>query len=147
MLFRSTALAGAIAIVVLPISQFPNVVPPTVQVNSTYNGADALTVANTVTMPLENQINGVEGMLYISSNSTNNGASMITVTFEVGYDLDIGAVDVLNRVQSAIPQLPQQVQDLGVTITKQSTNLTVVVSLLSTDGTYDSTFQIGRAHV
>ncbi|NBX25742.1 MAG: hydrophobe/amphiphile efflux-1 family RND transporter, partial [Planctomycetes bacterium] len=135
-----TALAGAIAMVVLPISQFPNVVPPTVQVNSTYNGADALTVASSVTMPLENQINGVEGMLYMSSNSTNNGSSVITVTFEVGYDLNIGAVDVLNRVQSAIPQLPKQVQDLGVTINKQSTNLTVVVSLVSTDGTYDSTF-------
>jgi HAE1 family hydrophobic/amphiphilic exporter-1 len=135
-----TALAGAISMVVLPISQFPNVVPPTVQVNSTYNGADALTVASSVTMPLENQINGVEGMLYMSSNSTNNGSSVITVTFEVGYDLNIGAVDVLNRVQSVIPQLPKQVQDLGVTINKQSTNLTVVVSLLSTDGTYDSTF-------
>ncbi|MEY4769564.1 MAG: Efflux pump rane transporter BepE, partial [Planctomycetota bacterium] len=110
-----TALAGAIAMVVLPISQFPNVVPPTVQVAATYNGADALTVASAVTMPLENQINGVEGMLYMSSNSTNNGASTITVTFKVGYDLNIGAVDVLNRVQSAIPQLPKPVQDLGVT--------------------------------
>jgi HAE1 family hydrophobic/amphiphilic exporter-1 len=135
-----TALAGSIAMVVLPIAQFPNVVPPTVQVSGNYNGADALTVASAVTMPLENQINGVEGMLYMSSNSTNNGASVITVTFEVGYDLDIGAVDVLNRVQSAIPQLPTQVQDLGITITKQSTNLTVVVSLVSTDGAYDSTF-------
>ncbi|MFM7808166.1 MAG: efflux RND transporter permease subunit, partial [Planctomycetota bacterium] len=135
-----TALAGAIAMVILPISQFPNVVPPTVQVNSTYNGADALTVASAVTMPLENQINGVEGMLYMSSNSTNNGSSVITVTFEVGYDLNIGAVDVLNRVQSAIPQLPKAVQNLGVTINKQSTNLTVVVSLLSPDGSYDSTF-------
>lgn len=135
-----TALAGAIAMVILPISQFPNVVPPTVQVNGTYNGADALTVASAVTMPLENQINGVEGMLYMSSNSTNNGSSVITVTFEVGYDLNIGAVDVLNRVQSAIPQLPKAVQDLGITINKQSTNLTVVVSLLSPDGTYDSTF-------
>ena len=135
-----TALAGAIAMLVLPIAQFPNVVPPTVQVSATYNGADALTVASAVTMPLENQINGVEGMLYMSSNSTNNGSSVITVTFEVGYDLNIGAVDVLNRVQSAIPQLPKQVQDLGVSINKQSTNLTVVVSLLSPDGSYDSTF-------
>ena len=135
-----TALAGSIALVVLPISQFPNVVPPTVQVAATYNGADALSVANSVTMPLETQINGVEGMLYLSSNSTNNGASTITVTFQVGYDLNIGAVDVLNRVQSAIPQLPSQVQDLGVTINKQSTNLTVVVSLLSPTGEYDSAF-------
>ena len=133
-----TALAGAIAMFVLPISQFPNVVPPTVQVTATYNGADALSVANSVTMPLEQQINGAEGMIYMSSNSTNNGNSVITVTFQVGYDLNTGAVDVLNRVQTATAQLPQQVQQLGVTITKQSTNMTLVVSLSSTDGTYDS---------
>ncbi len=142
-----TALAGAIAMIVLPISQFPNVVPPTVQVSATYNGADALTVANSVTMPLEQQINGAEGMIYMSSNSTNNGASVITVTFQVGYDLDIGAVDVLNRVQTATSQLPQQVQQLGVTITKQSTNLTVVVSLLSADGLYDSKFLSNYANI
>ena len=128
-----TALAGAIAMFVLPISQFPNVVPPTVQVTATYNGADALSVANSVTMPLEQQINGAEGMIYMSSNSTNNGNSVITVTFQVGYDLNTGAVDVLNRVQTATAQLPQQVQQLGVTITKQSTNMTLVVSLSSTD--------------
>ena len=122
-----TALAGAIAMFVLPISQFPNVVPPTVQVTATYNGADALSVANSVTMPLEQQINGAEGMIYMSSNSTNNGNSVITVTFQVGYDLNTGAVDVLNRVQTATAQLPQQEQQLGVTITKQSTNMTLVV--------------------
>ena len=142
-----TALAGAIAMVVLPIAQFPNIVPPTVQVSSTYNGADAVTVANSVTMPLEAQINGAEGMIYMSSNSTSTGASVITVTFEVGYDLDIGAVDVLNRTQTAMAQLPQQVQQLGVSITKQSTNLTVVVSLLSPDGTYDSKFLSNYANI
>ncbi|MSR29152.1 MAG: efflux RND transporter permease subunit [Phycisphaerales bacterium] len=142
-----TAIAGTIAMVVLPISQFPNIVPPTAQVTATYNGADAVTVANAVTMPLEQQINGTEGMIYMSSNSTNNGASVITVTFEVGYDLDIGAVDVLNRVQSATPQLPQQVQQLGITITKQSTNLTVVVSLKSDDGAYDSKFLSNYANI
>jgi len=142
-----TAMAGAIAMVVLPISQFPNVVPPTVQVSSTYNGADALTVASSVTMPLEQQINGAEGMIYMSSNSTNNGQSNITVTFEVGYDLDIGAVDVLNRVQTATPQLPQQVQQLGVSITKQSSNLTVVVSLQSPNGAYDSKFLSNYANI
>lgn len=142
-----TALAGAIAMVVLPIAQFPNIVPPTVQVSSTYNGADAVTVANSVTMPLEAQINGAEGMIYMSSNSTSTGSSVITVTFEVGYDLDIGAVDVLNRTQTAMAQLPQQVQQLGVSITKQSTNLTVVVSLLSPDGTYDSKFLSNYANI
>ena len=142
-----TALAGAIAMVVLPIAQFPNIVPPTVQVSSNYNGADAVTVANSVTMPLEAQINGAEGMIYMSSNSTSTGASVITVTFEVGYDLNIGAVDVLNRTQTAMAQLPQQVQQLGVSITKQSTNLTVVVSLLSPDGTYDSKFLSNYANI
>ena len=142
-----TALAGAIAMVVLPIAQFPNIVPPTVQVSSTYNGADAVTVANSVTMPLEAQINGAEGMIYMSSNSTSTGASVITVTFEVGYDLNIGAVDVLNRTQTAMAQLPQAVQQLGVSITKQSTNLTVVVSLLSPDGTYDSKFLSNYANI
>lgn len=142
-----TALAGAIAMFVLPISQFPNVVPPTVQVTATYNGADALSVANSVTMPLEQQINGAEGMIYMSSNSTNNGNSVITVTFQVGYDLNTGAVDVLNRVQTATAQLPQQVQQLGVTITKQSTNMTLVVSLSSTDGTYDSKFLSNYANI
>ncbi len=142
-----TALAGAIAMIVLPISQFPNVVPPTVQVSATYNGADALTVANSVTMPLEQQINGAEGMIYMSSNSTNNGASVITVTFEVGYDLNTGAVDVLNRVQTATAQLPQQVQQLGVAITKQSTNLTVVVSLMAPNGEYDSKYLSNYANI
>ncbi|MFZ4642435.1 MAG: efflux RND transporter permease subunit, partial [Phycisphaerales bacterium] len=142
-----TAMAGTIAMVVLPISQFPNVVPPTVQVSATYNGADALTVANSVTMPLEQQINGAEGMIYMASNSTNNGQSNITVTFEVGYDLNIGAVDVLNRVQTATAQLPQQVQQLGVTITKQSSNLTLVVSLESTNDAYDSKFLSNYANI
>lgn len=142
-----TALAGVIAMLVLPISQFPNIVPPTVQVSSTYNGADAVTVANTVTMPLEQQINGAEGMIYMSSNSTSSGSSVITVTFEVGYDLDTGAVDVLNRVQSATAQLPQQVQQLGVTINKQSTNMTLVVSLLSSDPNYDSKFLSNYANI
>ncbi len=142
-----TALTGAIAMFVLPISQFPNIVPPTVQVSANYNGADAISVANSVTMPLEQQINGAEGMIYLSSNSTNNGQSVITVTFQVGYDLNTGAVDVLNRVQTATAQLPQQVQQLGVTITKQSTNMTLVVSLSSTDGTYDSKFLSNYANI
>ena len=142
-----TTLAGVIGMVVLPISQFPNIVPPTVQVVSTYTGADAITVANSVTMPLEAQINGTEGMIYMSSNSTNNGQSQITVTFEVGYDVNIGAVDVLNKVQAATAQLPQQVQQLGVTINKQSTNLTLVVSVLSPDGTYDSKFLSNYANI
>jgi len=142
-----TALAGGVAMVVLPIAQFPTIVPPTVQIAATYNGADALTVATTVTMPIENSVNGTEGMIYISSNSTNLGNSTITATFEVGYDLNTAASDVLNRVQTATAELPQQVQQLGITITKQSTNLTVVVSLESPDGSYDSVFLSNYANI
>ena len=97
-------LSGIVCAVILPIAQYPNIVPPTVQVSSTYNGADAGTVAQVVTLPLEQQINGVEGMLYMSSTSTSAGVSTITVTFEVGYDLDIAAVDVLTRVNQAMPR-------------------------------------------
>ena len=103
-------LAGGATMFTLPIAQFPTIVPPTVQVTAVYNGADAETVAQTVTSPLEQQINGVQGMLYMSSNSTSNGQSVITCTFEVGYDLNIAAVDVQNRAQQAFSQLPQEVQ-------------------------------------
>ncbi len=140
-------LAGGVAAFVLPISQFPNIVPPTVQVTATYNGADAATVAQVVTLPLEQQINGVEGMLYLSSTSTNAGQCTITVTFEVGYDLNTAAVDVLTRVNQAIPMLPDAVQRVGINIAKQSTNLTAVVSLESPDGRYNSEFLSNYANI
>jgi hydrophobe/amphiphile efflux-1 (HAE1) family protein len=140
-------LSGIICAYLLPIAQFPNIVPPTVQVTATYNGADADTVAQVVTLPLEQQINGVEGMLYMSSTSTSAGISTITVTFEVGYDLDIAAVDVLTRVNQAMPQLPEAVQRVGVNIAKQSTNMTGVVSLYSPKGTYDSAFLSNYANI
>lgn len=140
-------LAGGICAFVLPIAQYPSIVPPTVQVSATYNGADAATVAQVVTLPLEQQINGVEGMLYMSSTSTNAGVCTITVTFEVGYDLDIAAVDVLTRVNQAIPMLPESVQRVGVNIAKQSTNLTAVVSLESPDRSYDSAFLSNYANI
>jgi len=140
-------LSGAIAMFVLPIAQFPTVVPPTVQVSAVYNGADAVTVAEAVTTPLEQQINGVEGMLYMSSNSTNTGQSIITVTFEVGYDLNIAAVDVQNRAQQAFPQLPQEVQQLGITVTKRSTNMTLVAALRSGDRGYDTRYLTNLADI
>ena len=140
-------LSGIVCAVILPIAQYPNIVPPTVQVSSTYNGADAGTVAQVVTLPLEQQINGVEGMLYMSSTSTSAGVSTITVTFEVGYDLDIAAVDVLTRVNQAMPQLPEAVQRVGVNLAKQSTNMTAVVSLYSPKGTYDSSFLSNYANI
>lgn len=140
-------LSGIICAVILPIAQYPNIVPPTVQISATYNGADAATVAQVVTLPLEQQINGVEGMLYMSSTSTSAGVSTTTVTFEVGYDLDIAAVDVLTRVNQAMPQLPDAVQRVGVNIAKQSTNMTAVVSLYSPNGTYDSSFLSNYANI
>jgi hydrophobe/amphiphile efflux-1 (HAE1) family protein len=133
-----TLLAGVATMFTLPIAQFPTIAPPTVQVSAIYNGADSETVAQAVTLPLEKQINGVQGMLYMSSNSTNTGQSIITVTFEVGYDLNIAAVDVQNRAQQAFAQLPPEVQQLGVTVTKQSTNMTLVAALRSPDGAYDT---------
>jgi HAE1 family hydrophobic/amphiphilic exporter-1 len=140
-------LAGAVAMGVLPIAQYPQVAPPQVTVNSNYSGASANTTSDVITRLIEEQINGVEGMLYMSSSSTNDGVSSIVVTFEVGYDQNIGAVDVQNRVQQAEARLPEEVQRTGVTVTKQSTQLTAVVSLLSPDGRYDSTYLSNYADI
>jgi hydrophobe/amphiphile efflux-1 (HAE1) family protein len=134
------ALGGYIALQVLPVAQFPNVVPGVVQVTATYPGANAQVTGDSVTRPLELAINGVPGMIYMSSTSTATGSSNITVTFEVGYDLDIGAVDVQNYANSSLAQLPEAAQRQGVTFKKQSTNLVIVPSLTSPDGTYDSQF-------
>lgn len=133
-------IGGGLSIVLLPIAQFPGITPPTVQVTATYPGASATITSDVVTRPMEQQINGVEGMIYMSSASTNNGSSNITITFQVGYDQNIGAVDVQNRVSTAMSQLPEEVQKQGISITKQSTDLLLVVGLSSPDGTYDSFF-------
>ncbi|MGH9884531.1 MAG: efflux RND transporter permease subunit, partial [bacterium] len=133
-------LAGAVSIPLLPVAQYPQISPPTVRVTASYPGASAEVVENSVTVPLEQQINGVEGMLYISSNSANDGSSTITVTFEVGYDQNIAAVDVQNRIAVALPQLPEEVQRSGLTVRRVSTDLTLVVSLISPDGSRDDLF-------
>ncbi|MCH2182364.1 MAG: multidrug efflux RND transporter permease subunit, partial [Mariniblastus sp.] len=133
-------LAGAISALTLPIAQYPQIVPPEIQVTSQYLGAGSETVADSVTTPLEEQINGVEGMIYMSSQSTNNGESIINVTFDVGYDSSIAQVDVQNKVQQALPQLPGEVNQIGVTVEKQSTNMVLVVQLVSPNGTYDNKF-------
>ncbi len=140
-------LAGGVSMGVLPIAQYPQVAPPQVTVTSNYSGASADTVSNVITRLVEEQINGVEGMLYMSSASTNDGVSNIIVTFEVGYDQNIGAVDVQNRVQQAEARLPEEVQRTGVTVTKQSTQMTAVVSLLSPDGRYDSAYLSNYADI
>src|SRR6516225_8528786 len=140
-------LIGGICIFVLPIAQYPPITPPQVQVTTTYTGADALTVAETVSTPIEQQVNGVKGMIYFSSDSTSNGISTIVATFDVGYSQDIGAVDIQNRVETAQAVLPPEMKQYGVTIKKTSTDMVCVVNLVSPDGRYDSTFLHNYAQI
>src|ERR1700760_3453692 len=130
-------LAGAICYFLLPVSQFPDITPPQVVVSAVYPGASAQVVADTVTTPLEQQINGVPGMMYMSSSSSNDGSSTITITFEVGYPLSIAAVDVQNRVSQAAPILPPIVNQAGVTIKKQNPNFVLIVNHTSPDRSID----------
>jgi multidrug efflux pump len=130
-------IAGLIAMFALPISEYPEVVPPTVVVHANYPGANPKVIAETVASPLEQQINGVEGMLYMSSQSTADGVMTLTLTFAQGTDLDNAQVQVQNRVSQALPKLPEVVQRLGVTTQKSSPDLTMVVHLLSPDNRYD----------
>ncbi len=140
-------LIGGICIFILPIAQYPEITPPQVQVTTTYTGADALTVAETVTTPIEQQVNGVKGMIYFNSDSTSNGISTIVATFDVGYSQDIGAVDIQNRVETAQAVLPPEVKQFGVTIKKTSTDMVCVVNLVSPDGRYDSTYLDNYAQI
>src|SRR5918996_1298638 len=133
-------LAGALAIPTMPIAWYPTVTPPTVSVSAVYTGANAETVETAVTTPLEQAINGVEGMLYMSSASTNSGFSQIQITFEVTRDPDIAAVDVQNRVNQALGRLPAEVRQLGVTVQKVSINFVSAASMYSENGEYDSLF-------
>src|SRR6201996_9371952 len=140
-------LIGGICIFVLPIAQYPPITPPQVQVTTTYTGADAQTVAETVTTPIEQQINGVKGLIYFSSDSTSNGVSTIVATFDVGYSQDIGAVDIQNRVETAQAVLPPEVKQYGVTIKKSSTDMVCVVNLVSPDGRFDATYLDNYAQI
>ena len=131
---------GGICAFLLPIAQYPPIVPPQVQVTTTYTGADAASVARTVTTPIEQQINGTKGLIYFSSESTSNGISTIVSTFDVGFNQDLAAVDIQNKVQTATAQLPPEVKQYGVTIKKTSTDMVCVVNLISPDGRYDANF-------
>jgi hydrophobe/amphiphile efflux-1 (HAE1) family protein len=133
-------LVGGICMFVLPISLYPDLVPPQVQITATYTGADAQTVADSVTTPIEQKVNGAGGMIYMSSESTGNGVSRILVTLDVGYSQDIGAVDVQNKVDTAKPTLPPEVTQIGVETKKTTTNMVCVVNLVSPKGTYDSNY-------
>ena len=121
--------AGGVALFVLPIDQYPSITPPTVQVTAVYPGANAETIAQTVGIPIEQQVNGVDGMLYMSSTSSSSGTYQLTVTFEVGTDIDMATVLVQNRVNIAMNSLPSEVVQQGVTVQKQSTNIVLFITL------------------
>src|ERR1700758_313474 len=133
-------LAGGVAVFTLPVAQYPDVTPPTVQVTALYPGANAQTVRDTVAAPIEEQISGVEGMMYMSSRCTNDGSYTLTVTFNLGTDSDMAQVLVQNRVSLALPVIPALVQNEGITVKKMSPNTLMIVNLLSPDDRYDSTF-------
>src|SRR5438067_1450966 len=133
-------LAGGAVIPTLPIAQFPELAPPQVSVTSVYVGASAQTVESAVTTPLEQQINGAEGMKYITSSSTNDGVSSITATFDLTRDPDLAAVDIQNRVNTAQGRLPSAVKAIGVTVTKAANNFVLGAAVYSPDNRYDPLF-------
>lgn len=133
-------IVGLIAYFTLPVSQYPEVTPPTVVVRASYPGANPETIAETVATPLEQEINGVEDMLYMSSQSTSDGAMQLTITFALGTDVDKAQVLVENRVSVAEPRLPEEVRRIGVTVRKSSPDMLLVVHLVSPDDTYDQLY-------
>jgi len=140
-------IGGALSLFQLPISEYPEVVPPTVVVSAAYPGANPTVIAETVATPLEQEINGIEDMLYMSSQATGDGRMALTVTFALGTDLDRAQVQVQNRVNSALPRLPQEVQQLGVVAEKSSPNLTMVVHLYSPEETHDTAYLSNYANI
>src|SRR5215217_7663916 len=131
---------GGVSFSRLPVAQYPDIAPPTINVTGQYPGANAEIVASTVVSPIEDQINGVEGMLYVSSNATSDGRFSIAVTFDLGTNLDIAQVQVQNRVAIAQPRLPSDVRNIGVTVAKASPDLMLVVHLFSPDKSRDTLF-------
>ncbi len=138
---------GGAALFQLPVAQYPNVVPPTIQVTTRYPGAGARTVVDTVALPIEQQVNGVDGMIYMQSYSAADGSYTLTVTFRIGMDINFAQVLVQNRVSSALAQLPQSVQAQGVTVQQKSTAVLQFVTLTSPDGRYDSLFLANYATI
>ena len=131
---------GIIGIITLPISQYPDIAPPTIQVNAKYSGANADVVLKSVIVPLEQQINGVENMDYITSTAGNDGSANITVSFKIGSDPNMAAVNVQNAVARATPQLPQEVTLAGVTVKKKQTSTLLIFSVYSDNPAFDQTF-------
>lgn len=133
-------IVGAVAYFQLPVAQYPEIAPPTIVIRTSYPGADPQTIADSVSNPIEQQVNGVEDMLYMSSYSSADGNMALTVTFKLGTDLDKAQVLVQNRVAVALPRLPQEVQRLGVTTAKSSPDLMMVIHILSPSGRYDQLY-------
>src|SRR6266567_852795 len=133
-------LTGGIALFQLPVAQYPRITPPGVSISISYPGASAQVVADTVGAPIEQQVNGVPGMLYMSSQSGNDGSYTLTVTFDIGTDLNTALVMVQNRVALALPQLPNSVQNQGITIRKKTPDILMVISLYSPDDRYDQLY-------
>src|SRR5438270_2631523 len=133
-------LLGGIAAALLPVAEYPEITPPTVRVTGNYPGANSQVVADTVAAPIEQQVNGVEGMLYMSSQSGNDGSYTLSVTFDVGTDRNTALVMVQNRVTLALPQLPTDVQRQGITIRKKTPDVLQIVSFTSPDGRYDNIY-------
>src|SRR5438270_7108130 len=133
-------LAGGVAVFTLPVAQYPDVAPPTVRVTALYPGANARTVRDTVAAPIEEQVSGVEGMIYMSSQSTNDGSYTLTVTFKLGMDSDMAQVLVQNRVSLALPVIPTLVQTEGINVQKMSPSTLMIVNLISSDRRYNSLF-------
>lgn len=133
-------IVGLIAYFTLPVSQYPKVTPPTIVVRASFPGANPEVIADTVATPLEQEINGVEDMLYMSSQSTSNGMMQLTITFAIGTDIDKAQVLVENRIAVAEPRLPEEVRRIGITVRKSSPDMLLVVHLLSPDNTYDQLY-------
>ncbi len=141
-------LAGLLTVQTLPVAQFPDITPPTVMVSAVYPGADAKTVAETIGVPIEEQVNGVEGMLYMSSTSNSDGSYMLTITFENGVDIDMATVKVQNRVAEAEPKLPSSVKQQGVSVQSMSSNIILFIALESDKpDTYDGLYLTNYAQL
>jgi multidrug efflux pump subunit AcrB len=140
-------LAGTIAMINIPVAQYPDITPPTVQVSASYPGADAQTLAETVAAPIEQQVNGVQGMIYMASTTSSSGLYTLTVTFAVGTDPDIAQVNVQNRVELATPLLPDAVTRLGVNVRAQQPNFLLIANVYSPNGTHDGLFLSNYAQI
>ena len=138
---------GGVALFSLPVAQYPNVVPPTISVTTSYPGASARNVVDTVALPIEQQVNGVDGMIYMQSFSASDGSYSLTVTFKIGMDINFAQVLVQNRVSSALASLPQPVQKQGVTVQQKSTAVLMFATLTSPDSRYDSLYLANYATI